>query len=321
VRSALKDTPVLVIPAGIFGSYDVSACIRLVQDEMSTRQHSSSELAAYKILHTFTNDAVILTIIYTWDFRRTKILYRIYDHGAMVLSNYAIKPWQCRGIEEFQDIIESALQSWGRPVDAIGIAFIGRIIEGKVSGIHGYHDLDMRGILEKKYGIPVTVENNVNCAAVGWYAQQDQYRNIVFHSQPLGSFHGGQGIIANGQLIRGYQAMAGEMIYTDVLGYPEKWGSYPQLWDPKKTAELLGKVFTVNVGVTAPEAICLRSALVQDMNPIKEEMLKSVPAEVMPKLIHIDDFESYVFIGMMILTLQDYHERHAASGSDSSTAK
>jgi len=311
VRSALKDTPVLVIPTEIFGSYDSASCIRLIQDEMQSRQHTSSELAAYKILHTFTNDAVILTIVYTWNFRRTKILYRIYDHGIIIYRDYVLKPWQARGIEEFRDIIESAMQSCSRRIDAIGIAYIGMISDGKVSGISHYHDVDMRSMLEERYGIPVMIENNVNCAAMGWYAQQDRFQNIVFHSQPLGSLHGGQGIIVNGQLIRGFHSMAGEMVYTKYLGYPEEWGTFPQLWDPARTVELLGKVFTVDVGVIAPEVICCRSALAQDMSLIRAEMLKSVPEFAMPELIHIDDFESYIFIGIMILTLQDYHERRA----------
>lgn len=85
--------------------------------------------------------------------------------------------------------------------------------------IPGLDSFDVRGALAEALGVDVTIENDVNLAAVGehWRGHSRGERNFVFVAAGTGI---GMGIFANGHLVRGATGAAGEIAYLPLGGDP-----------------------------------------------------------------------------------------------------
>ena len=74
----------------------------------------------------------------------------------------------------------------------------------------GWRDVDLRQMLEAATGLPVNVENAANACALGevWFGRHDEHlRHLVAVTVSEGI---GVGVLLNGQLVHGANAMAGE---------------------------------------------------------------------------------------------------------------
>lgn len=85
--------------------------------------------------------------------------------------------------------------------------------------IPGLDRFDVRGALSDALGVEVSIENDVNLAAVGehWRGQSRGRRNFVFIAVGTGI---GMGIFADGQMLRGARGAAGEIAYLPLGGDP-----------------------------------------------------------------------------------------------------
>jgi predicted NBD/HSP70 family sugar kinase len=88
--------------------------------------------------------------------------------------------------------------------------------EGKVGlagNIPGLEGLPMAGVLETRLGVPVSVENDVNLAAVGehWRGVGQGVDDFVFLSVGTGL---GAGLVLHGELHRGHHGAAGEVDFA-----------------------------------------------------------------------------------------------------------
>ncbi|MDI3312432.1 MAG: ROK family protein, partial [Thermoanaerobacterium sp.] len=105
---------------------------------------------------------------------------------------------------------------WDLKVSGIGIGSAGRIntdtgiIDYATDNLPGWTGFDVKGAIEKKYGLPVFVDNDVNTAAIGeaWIGAGRGYKNLFMMA--LGTGVGGA-IILNNELIRGSHWSAGEI--------------------------------------------------------------------------------------------------------------
>ncbi|KKC28758.1 ROK family protein [Caldanaerobacter subterraneus] len=106
----------------------------------------------------------------------------------------------------------------------IGIGSAGRInfdtgvVEYATDNLPGWTGCKLKEILEKKYKIPVVVDNDVNAAAIGemWLGSGKGYKSMLVMT--IGTGVGGA-IIYNGELIRGSSWSAGEIGH--MILYPE----------------------------------------------------------------------------------------------------
>lgn len=87
-----------------------------------------------------------------------------------------------------------------------------------------WHDVPLRADLERRLGVPVIVENDVDLAAVGEsrHGVGRDHRNLVFLSLGTGL---GCGIVLNGRLVRGAAGAAGEIGFL-VPGVTELEGDF-----------------------------------------------------------------------------------------------
>lgn len=105
-------------------------------------------------------------------------------------------------------------------LSAVGVGTPGLVdasegIVRSASNLAGWSDVPVRANLTARLGVPVSLENDVNMAALGERARGAArgWRNFIFVALGTGL---GAGIVVNGELLRGAHAAAGEIGYTCV---------------------------------------------------------------------------------------------------------
>ena len=106
------------------------------------------------------------------------------------------------------------------------LAGIGISTAGQVDPVHGvityatdaipdYAGTQVAGLIKARYGLPVAVENDVNCMAIGELWQGAAIGHPTFLSLAIGTGIGGA-IVINGELFRGVSNSAGEFGHIPV---------------------------------------------------------------------------------------------------------
>ena len=85
--------------------------------------------------------------------------------------------------------------------------------------IPAFDRFDVQGALRERLGVEVTIENDVNLAAVGehWRGNSRHIRTFAFIAMGTGI---GMGLFADGHLVRGARGAAGEIAYLPLGGDP-----------------------------------------------------------------------------------------------------
>jgi predicted NBD/HSP70 family sugar kinase len=117
-------------------------------------------------------------------------------------------------------LLRSLTEATGLDAERIDGAVVGvpGVVEAQTGRVRVTHfsDLDGRGFgaeLEERLGLPVTVENDINLAAVGehWLGVARGVEDFAFLSVGTGL---GSGLILRGELHRGHHGAAGEVDYA-----------------------------------------------------------------------------------------------------------
>lgn len=328
VREILKPIPVFAIPARIFGAYDAGACVQFVTEQLKNVETKKEQTAFEHIMKDVLNDKRILVIATMHTNREVRIAYRIYDHGKVTINQEVIK--QTLNIQDIEDVIKTQICSCTgeKKVDAVGIAVPGILHDGKldlpktsmVDLQNGEeNNFEIEAYFKEKGNVPVFIFNNANAAAMGWYEKQNKYKNIVFHSQPTGHPFGGQGIILNGKLHEGRSSMTGEvkfLINQFQISHPMSFNAF----NPDDLLELVAKVLVGDIVYLDPEVICVRCELLPNMEDLKRELMKYLPENRIPDLVHITDFNEYMLLGEMFGCVKGLAKMKKSSYSEAYTA-
>ncbi|MEN8191717.1 MAG: ROK family protein [Bacteroidota bacterium] len=135
--------------------------------------------------------------------------------GEKVVKEYKLPTPQTDKQSEVMDAIKSAIKNiFTKDVEGIGIGIPGvvdveRGVVNNTQNIPSLSGANIKEILEKKFEIPVFINNDANCFVVGekYFGHGKDYDNIV--SLTLGTGLGG-GVIINGKLYSGKNCGAGE---------------------------------------------------------------------------------------------------------------
>lgn len=111
--------------------------------------------------------------------------------------------------------LESKLDEYAGQFDAIGISTAGQIdfetgvVLGGTGNIPNYKGSKIKEVFEAKYGVPVSVDNDVNCAAIGeaHFGAGRGYNDFLCLTYGTGV---GGCIYQNGDAYRGVRSAAGE---------------------------------------------------------------------------------------------------------------
>ena len=154
------------------------------------------------------------------DLGGTTMFGAIADLGGSILDEAEIVRHGTSAEESFQrlvDLIDTLLASpklQGRQIRGIGVGAPGitRPDEGIVEWAHSlsWQNYPLKVGLAKRYSLPITVDNDVNLAALGelWFGAGQNTQNMVFITIGTGI---GAGIIIDGALYRGSHEASGEI--------------------------------------------------------------------------------------------------------------
>lgn len=298
VQEILKEQVVIKIPPQVFAKYDVGKTLGIIRDAMDQRKASQIEptapISLFKAVHI---DVKILTLSLFRNSNRVHIAYRVYgEQNDILLDNEIIKSNVV--IQDIFDVLDTVFLKY-KDLNVIGISTPGIINDGFVSSsnVNGFGDIDLYNILTQRYQQSFIITNDVNTAAVGYYASQDRYSSITFLFQPT-SFYAGAGTIINGQLIKGRLHLAGEVQYLPLNLSNDKLILNKT---PEGAIELVAKTILSIISVISPDAIILSCVLIPQVHELKKELERYVPAQYVPDIIKVEDIQEYILLGLMIL--------------------
>ncbi len=314
LKRSIVDKLILKIPTQLFASYDAAGCLEFVRNEVNAFFQTKKKKASNCCKCNKSDIGKVLIISTAPGEDNTIIHYRIYENGEIILDRRVLK--KTLDLEDIDDIIDTQVcQNTATPFRAISIALPGIVQDGKLD-LPKTKSVNLQGEksnffnIQKYYedcaGVPVRIENNANCAAYGWYTNQSKYQTVCLMSQPAGWLIGGQGIVVNGKLIRGSHGITGEIRYLlNQMSYETPLSIDP--YNVKVMREITGKALLANISILDPEVIIVRNDMLLDVEEIKEELEKYLPASRIPEIIHMDDFNDYVMAGQERL-LKEYIE-------------
>ena len=314
LKRSIVDKLILKIPTQLFASYDAAGCLEFVRNEVNAFFQTKKKKASNCCKCNKSDIGKVLIISTAPGEDNTIIHYRIYENGEIILDRRVLK--KTLDLEDIDDIIDTQVcQNTATPFRAISIALPGIVQDGKLD-LPKTKSVNLQGEksnffnIQKYYedcaGVPVRIENNANCAAYGWYTNQSKYQTVCLMSQPAGWLIGGQGIVVNGKLIRGSHGITGEISYLlNQMSYETPLSIDP--YNVKVMREITGKALLANISILDPEVIIVRNDMLLDVEEIKEELEKYLPASRIPEIIHMDDFNDYVMAGQERL-LKEYIE-------------
>lgn len=155
--------------------------------------------------------------------------YAVMDGNANILSRGKV-PTEKESAEDFLGMIEGIYREHGKETDGIAVSSAGVIASSRgfmknAGSIGCVQNLAFAEEMERRTGVPVTVENDARAAALAelWKGSLKECRNAAV--LVIGTAVGGA-VILNGNILHGRNEMAGEFSYllTDARdpGDPEK---------------------------------------------------------------------------------------------------
>jgi len=310
VCQVFQDRLVLKIPPKAFAGYDTAGVLQFVREERENWHTTAEERAIAKALGEIKSEANILSVVVMPFANQTRIAYRIYEKGEPVYAETVIKG-KLRVAEDLQDILDTVTCRW-KKFDAVGIAVPGVPKHGCLELDTNMIDptLNLQKLLEDKYKVPIVITNNVNSAVMGYYVQQDKYKNILFLSHPRGYTIPGEGIVINGQLVQGAHNIAGEIKYLLYAAMPQDEWKHHQA-DMDIITYYISMSLRAGIAVIDPEVVVVRSEMLPDMEKLKKRLVEDfVREEHLPEFVHICDtkMSEYALLGQMILTLESLEQ-------------
>lgn len=301
VQEILKDQVVIKIPPQIFAKYDVGKTIALIREAMQEKKkiaiQPTQPIPPQIPVHT---DTKILVLSIFRNSLRVHIAYRLYDeHNHILLDNDIIKPKI--NIQDLFDVIDTCVLHYP-DVKIIGLSTPGIINNGCVvsANVNGLGNVNLSVILESRYQHKFIFANDVNTAAVGYYASQKMYSSLAFLFQPS-NYLAGAGIIIDGHLIKGKHHLAGEVQYIPMALSDER---LLLAKTPEGSLELVAKTIVSIVSVISPEAIILSCVFIPHIHELKKELERYLPLEYIPDIVKVEDIQEYILLGQMILCVQ-----------------
>ncbi len=167
----------------------------------------------------------------------------------------------------------------------------------------GDRDFNIAETLEKRYGIPVYVDNNTNAAAMGCYLLQDEHESLTLYRHQLGHMNGGQGTVIGGRVVFGRYGMAGEpKFYQRRFKYK---GHYAEkVWTSAGLAEICRNVLLASVGTISPDVAYVSVNALDDLEDVRKALERALPKYCIPEVVAIDDYRERMFLGAAALSLE-----------------
>jgi len=236
-----------------------------------------------------------VTLILALDFGGTKLAAGVVNLGSRQWVDYQrrLSPADAdvnTDLEIMRSLIHSLLQDT-KPA-AMGVSFGGPVdaITGTVRLSHhvkGWENMPLRDLLQAEFGVPVSIDNDANVAALGEhrFGAGQGYDSLMYITVSTGV---GGGWILNGQPWRGAEGMAGEIGHMVVdpagplclcgkRGCVERLASGPYMaQNARKLLEALNRRGEVLRGLVGGDLELLTGQIVSEAAALGDELAQEV---------------------------------------------
>ena len=304
VREALPGVMVMELPGAIFGAYDANGAMQLLIDGL--RKARKAARRDLRFAREFDRTKSILAISYVLRVDEPTVSYQVLKSGEVVSKGTMIRT--ATDPHTILDDLVATLRVEGHSIgsfDAVGIAIPGVVNNGAVSvgDEAGQKWIDIAERLKREWGVPVFVDNGAAAAAAGCYVSQNEWDDVVFHAQPIGAAECEQGYVLGGKLRTGRKGFGGSVSHL-ARWYDLSMDLDEAVWRYDGMRELLCRYLGTTICTIAPQAIFVWCDYFPDMEDLIPELEEIVPAEAIPELVEVFDYDSLILLGEMSLCLQ-----------------
>ena len=291
----LKKQTVLNIPPQIFAKYDANALLQFLQTNENNKDNTS-QTKALNEQENLTHDKTLTVIMSRPTPPQINLSYKLVENGKLISENTITKLHI--NVTDMVSIID-VLFIQHPDIKKVGISLPGIINNGISTYTSGpFNDTDILGPLKKKYAqVDFTLVNDVNAAAMGYYASQNKYKSLSVLSQSHFLKAGGVGHIVNGECLLGRKNMAGEVQFM-----PMNLSEYPRNLDGMLHFVSIYCLFITTM--VAPESIVVCCPYILDNDDIVNAMSTYLPTDLIPEIILVDDLSEYMHIGLLNLCIK-----------------
>jgi cellobiose-specific phosphotransferase system component IIB len=300
IKGVLKDKVVEKIPSAIFAKYDTGEMIKLIED-VSTPIKDEIDPTLTSLKDIKKHNCNILCISVIRNSNRVHVMYNIYDRDNMCIKfDEVLKPWI--GIRDIYDVIDTCIARY-KNIGMIGLSLPGIIHNGYnySSYLTDLNNKNLDSLFKNKYNIPFIYSNDINAAAVGYYASIDDEDDLSLLFQPI-YYHGGIGNIINGHLFTGSHNLSGQIEYLPLNMSKE----YTELVKtPEGSIELISKIIIDLCTYIDPKTIVICSQLITDINELKKEISQTIPEMFIPQIVQIEHLHKCMLLGQLVLCVKN----------------
>ena len=170
-------------------------------------------------------------------------------------------------------------------------------------------DFHFKEYFEERYKIPITVDNDVNLSALGYYHKSldEDDQNIAYIYFPVDG-HPGAGIIINGEIINGFSNFAGEVSYMPGIIPRKIQGNIQQ--SPQDFAVYVASIIMNINCVINPKTIVISGYCFNDiiLNEINKNLVKFSRVNYVPNIIFEEDLHESYLQGLITRALEALKE-------------
>ncbi len=229
--------------------------------------------------------------------------------GKRHLNTYVLSPLGTvlGKSEEIVDIIdksgiEESVQNVLRKYSNIVRIMIGTpsLVDGGVirhCDIPELEDIDLQGFLQKKFQVPVHMENDMHYRTYGYYRAKGRTDGVITLANFPSNILPGTASIHKGEIISGYSGFAG-MVGFLPFDFDRK--KEIELLDAKNGLPIIVKMVVSVIVVINPQLIVFTGDLLTEkmLIQLEAECKKFIPEEHMPEMCYEEDTNPYYLRGM-----------------------
>lgn len=247
----------------------------------------------------------VLCLLVRTEGGRHSIAYRVVDLLGETVKEM-VHEFTRIDLEAVDGVIDGLIA--GHPnVQAIGIGIPGVVHHG-IIGVCDAPDLAGMALgpyLEEKYGVSVTIENDMNMTVYGFYHLQDfgEEKTFAVVTFPKNHF-GGAGFIVDGRILSGNTKFGGEVSFLPFGISREE--QLRQLQTEEGFIRLAVHTLTSIIAVINPVSIAITGECPREdqLEALYRGCLQNIPEEHMPKLFVCNDTNREYMKGLVTATLE-----------------
>lgn len=162
-------------------------------------------------------------------------------------------------------------------------------------------NVDLQGILQKQFQVPVHMENDMHYRAYGYYKAKDGLAGVITLANFPAHVLPGTASIHKGEMISGYSGLAGMVGF---LPFDFERKKETELLDEKNGLPIIIKAVVSVIAIINPQCIVFTGDLLAEgiLEKLEAECKKFIPEEHMPEMCYEEDTNPYYLRGISALS-------------------